>query len=185
MLPNETLDGPARGRYNSLVQKRDDVLKRARASSALTLPALIPSEGYTESSTLPTPHQGVGARGVNNLSSKLLLSLASATAPFFRMKVDPKARERLADDPKFKTQIEKALGSFERIIMDDIEVTGDRVALFEALKHLIVAGNVLLYDTKIGLKLFHLDKYVVRRDPMGQVIEIVVQEKFEPETLPD
>ena len=36
--------------------------------------------------------------------------------------------------------------------MTDIEIKADRVAIFEALKHLIVAGNVLLYVAETGLR---------------------------------
>ena len=46
--------------------------------------------------------------------------------------------------------------------MDDIEMSNDRVVVFEALKHLIVAGNALLFVDKSGLRVFPLSQFVMK-----------------------
>ena len=69
--------------------------------------------------------------------------------------------------------------------MTDIDVMSDRVAIFEALKHLIVAGNVLLFVGEDGIRVFPLSRYVVKRDPSGNVIEIVTKESLSPNMLPE
>ena len=53
-------------------------------------------------------------------------------------------------DPDIKTELEKALSQIEKAVMMDIETNADRVAIFEALKHLIVGGNVLLFVSEHG-----------------------------------
>ena len=176
--------GVAEKRYSDLEGQRSSILQRGYASSELTIPSLLPQErGSNES--LKTPFQGIGARGVNNLSSKLLLTLFPPNSPIFKMMVDDFTLKELESDPAAKTKIEKALGAVERAVMTEVETSGDRVQLFEALKHLIVVGNILVYISKDdGLKIFHLDKYVVKRDPMGNVLEIVTKEQISPNAVP-
>ena len=110
------------------------------------------------------------------LASKLLLSLVPPNAPFFRLKMDDFVIKEIEGDESLKTNIEEGLSQIERAIMTDIDVMSDRVAIFEALKHLIVAGNVLLFVGEDGIRVFPLSRYVVKRDPSGNVIEIVTKE---------
>src|ERR1700722_4440405 len=79
--------GGAKAIYDRLESLRFNVLERMRDCSALTLPSLIPPQGDTDQQTLPEPYQSVGARGVNNLSSKLLLALLPPGMSCFRMRI--------------------------------------------------------------------------------------------------
>ena len=174
----------AASRYRQLESRRSSVLLRARECAAVTIPALMPPEGHNESSTLPTPYQGIGARGVNNLSSKLLLALFPPNSPFFRLLIDDFMLVQLTKQQGMRAEVEKALNQIERSVMNRIESDAIRVSGFEALKQLLVAGNVLLYlDPKGGMRTFKLNEFVVRRDPSGTVLEIVVCEKVSRETL--
>lgn len=177
--------GPAEGRYRELETDRNPFLDRARECAKYTIPSLIPPDGHKGTSKLRTPYQGIGSRGVNNLGSKLLITLLPPNSPFFRYQIDETAYEEAEIDPDMQTQVEKTLAKMERIVMSDIETSADRVAVFEALKHLIVGGNVLLFDDENGLRVFHLDRFVCRRDPMGNPIEIVVHETVAPDALPE
>ena len=76
-----------KNRYQSLELQREVYLERARESSKLTIPTLIPEESTGSHSRFATPYQGIGARGVNNLSAKLLLALLPPNAPFFRLRI--------------------------------------------------------------------------------------------------
>jgi len=180
-------------RYEQLASYRRPYLDRAYDCSELTLPMLLPRYGHNSTTSLPVPFQSIGARGVNNLASKLLLALFPPSTPFFKLQMDDgviKAMEQAhgagTDETKnAKTSIEKALAGLERIIMSSIESSGDRTVLFEALKQVIVAGNVLLHDTKEGFQAFPLNQFVVRRDPVGHVLEIILKELVDPIVLPD
>jgi hypothetical protein len=83
-----------------------------------------------------------------------------------------------------KTQFDKAFSRMERIVMSDIEGSGDRTVLFEGLKHVIVTGNVLLHNTKEGMRAFPLNQFCIRRDAAGHVLEIIVKEMVDPIVLP-
>ena len=171
MNQGETLES----RYNSKAQEREMYLERARDCSELTIPTLIPESGSTSSEEFQTTYQGIGARGVNNLASKLLLSLLPPNAPFFRLNIDNFKVRELEEDENLRTQIDSGLVQIEKAVMDDIEMSNDRVAVFEALKHLIVGGNTLLFVGKEGLRVFPLSQYIIQRDPMGNVLEIITK----------
>lgn len=174
----------AKGRYDALISSRDPFLRRARDAAELTIPSLMPPDGHTSQTKLYTPYQGLGARGLNNLSSKLLLALMPPNSPFFRFSIDDFTLEELTQQEGLRAEVEKALGKIERAAMYEIEAQALRVSVGEGLKQLIVAGNVLLYlSPEGGLKVFRLDRYVTRRDPMGNVLEIVVKETVAPEAL--
>jgi hypothetical protein len=177
----------AAGRYGQLTSIRDPYLRRARDCAKLTIPSLIPEEGDTNGANLVVPFQSIGARGVNNLASKLLMVLLPPNSPFFRLQPDPmKVDEAAKDNPKLKSEIDEALAKIERTVMSEIEATAMRVSVFEAIKHLIVAGNVLVHLPKTGgMKVFHLSRYVVNRDDMGNVLEIITKESVSPEVLPE
>tara|TARA_R100001463_G_scaffold13153_3_gene35245 strand:+ start:716 stop:2332 length:1617 start_codon:yes stop_codon:yes gene_type:complete len=173
------------GRYNICARDRELFLERGRDCSQYTIPTLIPDEGHTSTTRFYTTYQGVGARGVNNLASKLLLTLLPPNAPFFRFSIDNFVLKDMEGDENLKTEIDKGLVEVEKAVMEDIEISSDRVALFEAIKHLIVGGNVLLFVSKEGLRVFPLERYVCKRDPMGNVLEIITKETININVLPD
>jgi hypothetical protein len=173
-------------RYEKLTGERENFLDRARKCSELTIPTLIPRAGHSSGSVFPTPYQGVGARGVNNLASKLLLSLFPPNSPFFAMRVDDYTAQELAQEEGARAKVDEALAKYERSVMTDVENSGDRAGHFEALKHLIVSGNVLLYLPKEGkMRVFPLDRYVVVRDPSGNLLEAIIQEEMAFQNLPE
>jgi len=175
--------GTAQERYRQLEHTRQSYLDRARDCSELTIPSLIPPDVHNETSDLYTPFQGIGARGVNNLASKLSLALMPPNAPFFRFMVEPYTLKEMAQEPAARTNVEKQLGEYERAVMSEIESSGDRVAVHEALKHLIVGGNVLLHIDPKKTRVIHLDSYVVSRAPNGDVLEVVMVENVSPNVL--
>jgi hypothetical protein len=173
--------------FQHLDTQRHIHLERARQCSALTIPSLLPPEGHDENHHLPTPYQSVGAEGVNTLASKLLLSLFPPNTPFFRISIDAYVIEDLKKklgEKDFKTRVESKLGNIERAIQDFIETRAIRIPCFKALRHLIVTGGALVYLPDSGdMKIYRLDQYVVKRDPFGNVIQIVIQEKMHPDAL--
>ncbi len=167
----------AQSLYNSLEGGRAQYLDRARQASRLTIPYIMPEAGFGPSSRLETPFQGVGARGVNNLASKLLLALLPPNAPFFRLNVDTYGLQQEGAPAEVISQVEQALQKVEEATMDEISRETYRTGLHEALKHLIVTGNSLVYlPDSGGMRVFHLDRFVVERDSMGNVLYIATKE---------
>lgn len=169
--------------YENMAADRDAFLTRARSCAELTIPTLVPPEGHTGSTQYDTPYQSVGARGVNNLASKLLMTLLPPNQAFFRLTIDDYDLVELGGDARGKA--EEALARIERSATQVIESKAIRVPTFEALKQLIVSGNALVHmPTKGGMKVFRLDRYVVQRDTMGNVLKIITKETVAYDALP-
>jgi len=184
--PNQGASGPIKTRYTKFETDRNPFLERARECAKVTIPSLLPPSGHNSSSQLPTPYQSLGARGVNNLSSKLVLSLFPANEPLFKLVIDDFELEKLAKREGARAEIDEAFARIERAVMTEIETSAARVSVFEALRHLLVAGNALLYlPEKGGVRVYHLDRYVVKRDASGNVLEMITLDVVSPDTLPD
>ncbi len=167
----------ARQRYDRLSSDRSQFLNSARKAAELTLPYLIREDETTRKSAvkLTTPWQSIGAKGVTTLASKLMLALLPPQTSFFKLQVnDINIPEDLG--PEVRSELDLSFAKVERTIMDSIAESGDRVVVHQALKHLVVAGNALVFMSKDGLKLYPLNRYVVDRDGNGNVIEIVTKE---------
>jgi hypothetical protein len=177
--------GKVAAAYHRMTTYRDPFLQRARDCSKVTIPTLIPDEGGMEHGKFKTPYQSLGARGVNYLASKLLISLFPPNAAFFKLEIDDLALRIAEQGPEIKTELDAALVRVEHAVMSVLETANGRASMHEAFKHLLVGGNVLLYVDSDGIKVIHLNRYCVQRDPMGNPAKIVVLEEVTPDVLPE
>jgi len=167
----------ARERYNQLVTDRRQFLDKAVDCSELTLPYLIQDDTTSKPTheTLRIPWQSVGSKCVVGLAAKLMLAILPPQGSFFKFQVrEDKLGEELPAEAK--SEMELSLSKMERMVMDYIAASNDRVVIHQALKHLIVGGNALLFMGKDGIKNYPLNRYVVNRDGNGNVLEIVTKE---------
>ena len=175
----------AHARYQAGLSDREQFLDTARGAASLTLPYLLTDEGHTQGGALNLPWQSVGAKGVNVLSSKLMLSLFPINATFFKLQIDDATLAGVPDiTPEVRSEIDLSLSKMERMVMQQIGETTDRVQLNTAMKHLVVTGNALLFAGKKALKVFPLDRYIISRDGNGSVLEIVTKEIVDRSLLP-
>ena len=189
-MTTQTELGPIAARYAKLEQDRRPFLDRAREMALLTIPSLFPPDGFNSSSKLAVPYQNLGARGVNNISNKLHLTLLPPNAPFFRYTLDTKTKNAVlaeaGNDQQKLTEIEKTLGQLEKDMQSEIEAARFRPQLFEGIRQLVVGGNTLLHTPKKKpARVFNLAQYVVCRDADGVPHEIIVHERVARDLLPD
>lgn len=182
---DDDVQGRVAAKYQQLTSYRSPFLERARDCSRVTIPSLITDEGGTDKGKLKTPYQSMGARGVNYLASKLLITLFPPNSAFFKLEVDDLALRVSEQGPEVKSELDQALVKVEHAVMSVLETANGRASMHEAFKHLLVGGNVLLYVDGDGIKVIHLNRYCIIRDPMGNVAQIVVQEEVLPDALPD
>ncbi len=173
----------AKQRYDVLASYRSQYLNIAEQASKLTIPYLIHQDDNTKGArNLTTPWQAIGAKGVVTLASKLMLALLPPQTSFFKLQVDD---SKLGEyGPDIKSELDLAFAKVEKIILEQIAASDDRVVVHQALKHLVVGGNALIFMGKDNLKLYPLNRYVVDRDGNGNVIEIVTKERISKKMLP-
>ena len=169
----------AKTRYDYLSKYRSTFLDTAVQCSMLTLPTLIQQDddvGRSNSLKLITPWQSVGAKGVVTLASKLMLALLPPQTSFFKLQIDD---SKLGVDlpAEARSDLDISFAKMERSVMEIIAASSDRVTVHQALKHLVVGGNALIYMGPKGLKLYPLNRYVVDRDGNGEILEIVTRER--------
>jgi Bacteriophage head to tail connecting protein len=170
----------AKARYDFLTKYRSPFLDTAIQCSRLTLPTLIREDddgGRSTHARLVTPWQSVGAKGVVTLASKLMLALLPPQTSFFKLQIDD-TKVGVDIPPEARSEMDLSFAKLERSVMEIIAASSDRVVVHQALKHLVVGGNALIYMGPKGLKLYPLNRYVVDRDGNGEVIEIVTKERI-------
>lgn len=172
----------ASARYSAQSAARTTVLDRAREASRLTVPGLIPTEGQNEHYVYEQPYQSLGSGLVANLSSTLLLALFPPNLPFFRLNIDEDTAARLGTE---LGQANARLAVVGRTAYSLMETAALRPLLMEVIRHLVVAGNVLLYVPADGAppKFYRLDQFVVKRDQHGRFLDIITKEAVLPSTL--
>ena len=176
----------AKALYERMKNDREPYVTRAQNCAKYTIPSLFPKDTDTGSTNYDTPYQSIGARGVNNIASKLMLALLPPNSPFFRFTLSDNVKADMASQQGLQAKVEEALGGLERKITKYIETHQIRVTIGEALKSLVVAGNALLYlpPKEGGIKLYKLNSYVLQRDALGNVIRIVAVDKIAYAALP-
>lgn len=181
--------------YKKMKNKREQWLAAAKEAAKYTIPSIMPDDTTlnksNSKSALKSPNQSVGADGINNLASKVTLTMLPPNQTFYRFRMDELAIKEAAqlsgtEEANYIMDINKGLAKIESLLLEHMENSSDRVCLGEALKHLYITGNVLMtYDKDLGLKYYPLSRYVVKRDYHGNVQKVITEEKIGFLDLPD
>jgi hypothetical protein len=192
MEPKKVSDseGPAAIAWGTLQMAQRPYLSKAQEVSSLTIPFLIPPDGATGSTELPTPYQGVGAEGVNNLASKFVLTLFPPSGPFFRLVASPSTIRELgeeegADPEKVVEEFNARISVMEQEIQAEIESKSLRPLLFTCFRHLIVGGNYLIRWQNGKPRGFGMPHFRIKRDRSGTILWIITREVMTRSALPD
>lgn len=174
-------------RYQTLHNKKGDILRRCEDYSMWTLPYIFPHEG-TKHTELNGPVDSTGARAVNHLSNKLIMTLFQPHNPFFRLMVqddvinefktlaengDEEATQILAD-------LDQQLADAEKAAMRELDYNTYRTEATMVAKSLIITGNALIYHPEKGsgrVQSYNLRDFCVVRDLSGNVVEIITRDK--------
>jgi hypothetical protein len=176
----------AKTRYDFLASYRENFLSTAIECAELTIPHLIQEDQYRARGNhlkLKTPWQSVGAKGVVTLASKLMLALLPPQTSFFKLQMND---SKLGEDipPEIRSELDSSFSKMERQVMESIAASSDRVIVHQAIKHLVVGGNGVLYTPKdVNMQFFPLNRYVVDRDGNGTWVELIIKELISKELL--
>tara|TARA_R100000742_G_C4278310_1_gene100968 strand:+ start:172 stop:1761 length:1590 start_codon:yes stop_codon:yes gene_type:complete len=157
-------------KFKLLDSLRWNKLERSRYCSSLTIPSLLPPEGYNEQQQLPQPFSSVASRGVTSMASRMLSALLPLNdMPFFRFE--------LASGEEGEFEIEQYLEKLSYQVYSKLSSGNLRETIYQALQHLIVVGDVMLImEDDMNFRIIRLDRYVCRRDVYGEIEEVVYVE---------
>lgn len=183
----------AKAVYDRLKNDRAPYETRAENCAKVTIPSLFPKEADNASTDYTTPWQAVGARGLNNLSAKVMLALFPLQS-WMKLRISEWQAKQLVTDPAQLAQVEQGLGMVERILMAYMEANAYRVTLFELIRQLALCGNGCIYmpapdqsasSTYNPMKLYTLHNFTCQRDAFGNVLQIVTLDKVAFSALPE
>lgn len=173
-------------RFQDLHQKKNTILRRCEDYADWTLPGIFPKLGTTGSIEQSQSVESLGARGVNHLSNRLILTLFQPSQPFFRLQVSSKQIRQLQtaaqqgnEDAKFLLEnLDTILAESEKEALSLLDYTRYRTEATTATKLLIITGNALMYHPKGkgSAQVYNLRDYCVVRDLSGNVIEIITRD---------
>lgn len=170
--------GGAKKRYDKLATKRQNYLTRAEDAAELTIPQLYTGtyDGSNEGNTYGNPYQSLGARGVNNLANKIILTLFPPATAFFKMGINPITLKKMG---KGEGQVNQALQVLEKSIVNEMEISQLRSTLVDSIKQCIVGGSVILHvPEEEDPKVFSLENFVIKRSKSKRVLEMIIKESM-------
>lgn len=151
----------------------------------MTLPKLFQEPGKKNANSRKTPKQGTGARCVNSQANRLMMALFPPNANNFKLSPDGADLGKMAEQAGLmQGEIEMALAEVERTIVNDIETSIVRGPLSIAFQHGVATGNFCVQIPDEGpAKVYPLMRYVVDRDGMGSILEIITLDSISEDKL--
>jgi hypothetical protein len=173
-------------RWQQLDGKKGSMLRRSEDYALWTLPYIFPTTG-SKHDELQGPVDSTGAKAVNHLSNKLILTLYGLPTPFFRLMVSDDIMDEFSElanegDEEAKeilATLDKSLAKAERSAMKELDYNKYRTEATNAAKALIITGNALMYhpEGEGKAQCYGLRDYCIVRDLSGTVIEILTRDK--------
>lgn len=170
----------ASARWSELDGQRRGFITRCEQYASLTLPKLCTPNGYNQNSQeLSHDYQSVGAQAVNHLANKLMLALFAPSRPFFRLDPTDKMLKTLQELQLTPEQLALILSQGEQKAIKALDRMAMRPKLYEAVKNLIVLGNVLLELKEDTARVIGIKRYCTRRSASGKLLELIVMDTVE------
>lgn len=174
--------------WTQLEPNKVEALDRAERAARLTLPSLFMEQGRnSDKDATGRLWQSIGALLVNNIVTRLMMTLFSPSRPFIRLDASDELETNVKNSGVDTSVIRQALGLAERKTTRSLDKHALRPKLHLLLKHLVVVGNVLgIFDE--GNKLIRalsLRYFCVKRDVAGRLLSTVIKECVYADELPE
>ena len=183
-----TKEGTIQSEYNKYVSEdRKPYEDRAEVCAKLTLPFLFTESSFNRNEALEDNYvQSLGARAVNHLAAKIVMSLLPPAGQFFRYEPDSVALNELTQgDQDRRQQIASIMSQQSIRVHEEVKAQDIRTPIFNAIRMLLVTGSVLIEKIEgSGVRMFGLRSFVVKRDPRGGMRELIFEESISKDNLP-
>lgn len=168
-------------RYKKLATEREDFLSRAREYSKLTLPYILPETETRQGAANQHGYTSAGAKAVNHLSNKLVMTLFPPQKDYFKLAFSSEAKEGLEEEGYDVQEMSQLLVKATEAANEYQDSISLRSALIEVEKNLIISGNCLLLlpPDKKPAKAIPLDRYVQRLCSDFTLMELIIEKKKE------
>ncbi len=174
-------------RFDQLHLLKTSIMNRYVDYAVWTLPSIFTRIGLTENIEYQQSVNSIGARAVNHLSNKLVLTLFQPAQPFFRIKIASKQAKAIKDAADKGDQdaimllqhMDEILSEAEQEAMMKLDYNHYRTEATTACKLLIITGNALLYhpdNDRSKVHVYSARDYCVIRDLSGAPIEIITRD---------
>lgn len=162
------------------------LIAKCERYAALTIPKLCLPSGVTTSTEVTNDYQSLGAAAVNHLNNRLMLALFRPGDPFFRLDPGKKTKAQLAALRMSPEELGTLLAGKELEAVSVLDQRAIRPKLYQAGRHLIALGNVVLELQKDTARTYGIKNFRVKRDAKGDVHTLVIAEsvKFDELELP-
>lgn len=174
---------PLSAEYGNLYAQREGYLIRGKEYSQMTLRYILPWTTENMNTTRGDDgndfgYTSFGAQAVNNLANRMMHNLFPAHQPFFALDWTEEERQKLTDAGYDPNELAQALRSSVRKVTEYEGSIDARPTLINALKHLIISGNVCLYVPPDGgrLQAIPLSHYVVTRAVGDDLISLATKQ---------
>jgi len=166
-------------KYQQLKQRRETYLSRAEEYAKATLPYIMPENTHTDADSMQHGWQGFGAKVVNHLSNRIIMTLFPPSRSFFKLDFSSEVRKEMKEQGWDSTVLATELAAIEQDAMTFMDKTTPRDLDIKTAKHLIITGNYLHYFPDKGKEAvgIGLDQYVVKRDTHGTLIDLIICQK--------
>lgn len=171
----------AESEWQNLNSKRSGLLDRAERLSEITIPSVCPDDQYDSGrDSLTNGVTSLGAQCTTHLTNKLMLAMFPASNPFFRLAMsESDAQQFIAENELTMDLLTEVLSQGERDALLQLEMSGGREGLYEAMTHLPIVGNVLMdARSKDKLEFIPLKEYVVRRARNADVLTVIIKQEL-------
>lgn len=158
----------------------------------LTLPYLCPPSEENSPGEIATAAVPFAPRLVNHLSNRVVDTMFPQDRPFFTLQITDENKEKIAaevgkdDAGKLLQELRSSTARIENAAMSKMDLTSYRPRAIEAVKHLIVTGNVAIRRLKDGKRVVYgVKDFACKRDLRGSPVLIMLRDMHVFSGLPD
>lgn len=155
------------------------LMTRVERYASLTIPKVCLPDGWQpEAGEQAHDWQSLGAQAVNHVVNKLMIAMFAPSKPFFRVREGKATKKQMAELQVTETELGTILSKMERTAAAELDGRAQRPKLYQACRHLVVTGNVLLVLGKDSMRVLGLRYFCVKRTAEGKVHKLVIREKL-------
>jgi hypothetical protein len=163
--------------WTELAATKSPLMRRVERYASLTIPKVCLPEGWNpEAGEQAHDWQSLGAQAVNHVVNKLMVAMFAPSRPFFRVQEGKDTKAAMAEAGIAETNLGTILSKMERDASKELDARAQRPKLYQACRHLVVTGNVLMVLGKDAMRVMGLRYFCVKRTAEGKVHTLVIRE---------